>query len=146
MKRVLTYGTFDLFHYGHIRLLKRAKALGDFLVVGMSTDEFNAGKGKASVHDYETRKEILESVRYVDLVVPEFSWEQKVNDILMYEIDTVVMGDDWAGSDRFMYLNEYCDVVFLPRTEGISSTQLKVLHGYEQPMRTPLPTDLKPTG
>jgi glycerol-3-phosphate cytidylyltransferase len=125
VKRVLTYGTFDLLHHGHIRLLRRAKALGDYLVVAVSTDEFNAGKGKESYHDFALRKEILEAIRYVDLVIPEESWEQKADDVKRYEIDIVVMGDDWAGSDRFGYLEEYCDVVFLPRTEGVSTTEIK---------------------
>jgi glycerol-3-phosphate cytidylyltransferase len=125
MKRVLTYGTFDLLHHGHIRLLRRAKAMGDYLVVAVSTDEFNAGKGKKSYHDYELRKEIVESVRYVDLVIPEESWEQKVDDVERYFIDVVVMGDDWAGSDRFDYLKEHCELVFLPRTEGVSTTDIK---------------------
>ena len=135
MKRVLTYGTFDLFHYGHIRLLKRARALGDYLVVALSTDDFNAVKGKCSVHDYETRKEILESIRYVDLVIPEETWEQKARDIEMYGIDIVVMGDDWAGSDRFEYLRAYCELVFLSRTEGVSTTDLKKLAGHIQHAR-----------
>ena len=125
MRRVLTYGTFDLLHHGHIRLLLRAKALGDFLVVAVSTDEFNAGKGKEAFHDYETRKEIVEAVRYVDLVIPENSWEQKLDDVKKHNIDIVAMGDDWAGSDRFDYLQDYCDLVFLPRTEGISTTGIK---------------------
>ena len=125
LKRVLTYGTFDLLHYGHIRLLRRAAALGDYLVVALSTDEFNAGKGKTSFYDYETRKEMLEAIRYVDLVIPEKSWEQKIEDVQKYHIDTVVMGGDWAGSDRFEYLKEYCDVVYLDRTEGISTTDVK---------------------
>jgi glycerol-3-phosphate cytidylyltransferase len=125
MKRVLTYGTFDLLHHGHIRLLQRAKALGDYLVVAVSTDEFNAGKGKKSYHDYALRKEIVESVRYVDLVIPEESWDQKIDDIERYAIDIVVMGDDWAGSDRFDYLKDYCELVFLPRTDGVSTTDIK---------------------
>lgn len=125
MTRILTYGTFDLLHHGHIRLLQRAKALGDFLVVAVSTDEFNAGKGKESFHDYETRREIVEAIRYVDLVIPEISWDQKADDVRNYEIDIVVMGDDWADSDRFDYLREYCELVFLPRTEGISTTGIK---------------------
>jgi choline-phosphate cytidylyltransferase/glycerol-3-phosphate cytidylyltransferase len=125
MKRVLTYGTFDLLHYGHIRLLKRAKELGDYLVVAISTDEFNAGKGKKSYHRYETRKEMLEAVRYVDLVIPEDSWEQKAEDVRLYEIDVVVMGADWEGSDRFEYLRSHCELVYLPRTEGVSTSQIK---------------------
>ena len=125
MKRILTYGTFDLLHYGHIRLLKRAKALGDYLIVALSTDEFNELKGKKAYHNYEKRKMMLEAIRYVDLVIPENSWEQKKSDVLDYHVDVVVMGDDWAGSDKFDYLKEYCDIVFLPRTEGVSTTQIK---------------------
>jgi choline-phosphate cytidylyltransferase/glycerol-3-phosphate cytidylyltransferase len=125
VKRVLTYGTFDLLHHGHVRLLKRAKALGDYLVVAVSTDEFNEGKGKHACHDYASRKEVVESVRYVDLVIPEASWEQKLDDVKRYKIDIVVMGDDWAGSDRFDYLKEHCELVFLPRTDGVSTTEIK---------------------
>ena len=125
MKRILTYGTFDLLHYGHIRILKRAKELGDYLVVAISTDEFNAIKGKKAYYDYETRKKMLEAIRYVDLVIPEETWEQKVKDVQDYNIDVVVMGDDWAGSDKFDYLKEYCEVKFLERTPGISTTQIK---------------------
>jgi len=126
MKRVLTYGTFDLLHFGHIRLLKRAKALGDYLVVALSTDEFNLQeKGKKTYHSYETRKEMLEALRVVDLVIPENSWEQKVDDVKKYEIDVVVMGGDWAGSDRFEYLKEFCEVDYLDRTKGISTSQIK---------------------
>ena len=125
MKRVLTYGTFDLLHYGHINILKRAKALGDYLIVGLSTDEFNSIKNKKAYHNYETRKKMLEAIRYVDLVIPENNWEQKVNDIKKYEVDVLVMGDDWAGSDKFTYLQDYCEVIFLPRTPGVSTTQIK---------------------
>lgn len=125
MTRVLTYGTYDLLHYGHIRLLKRAKALGDFLVVAVSTDEFNALKGKAAYHDYETRKEIMEAIRYVDLVIPEHSWDQKIDDVRRYDIDVVVMGDDWATSDKFDYLRDHCELVFLPRTPDVSTTDMK---------------------
>lgn len=125
MRRVLTYGTFDLLHYGHIRLLQRARALGDYLVVALSTDEFNAGKGKISFYPYETRKEMLEGVRYVDLVIPEYSWDQKIHDVQEYHIDIVVMGEDWSGDSRFECLRDYCDVVYLPRTEGISTTDVK---------------------
>ncbi len=125
MKKVLTYGTFDLLHYGHVRLLKRAKDLGDYLVVALSTDEFNAGKGKISYFDYETRKEILSAIKYVDEIIPEVNWEQKVDDVVNNDIDIVVMGSDWAGSDRFDYLKEYCEVVYLDRTEGISTTKIK---------------------
>ncbi len=125
MKRILTYGTFDLLHYGHIRLLKRAKALGDYLIVALSTDEFNELKGKKAYHNYETRKLMLEAIRYVDLVIPEENWEQKINDVKEYKADVVVMGSDWAGSDRFNYLTDYCEVIYLDRTEGISTTKIK---------------------
>ncbi len=125
MKRILTYGTFDLLHYGHIRILQRAKEMGDYLVVALSTDEFNATKGKKAYHSYETRKKMLEAIRYVDLVIPENNWEQKIQDIKDYKIDVCVMGSDWAGSDKFDYLKEYCDVVFLERTPGVSTTQIK---------------------
>ena len=125
MKRVLTYGTYDLLHYGHIRLLKRAKELGDYLVVAISTDEFNAVKGKKAYHDYKTRKEMLEAVRYVDLVIPENTWEQKRDDVLDYKIDIVVMGSDWKGSEKFECLRDICEVVYLERTSGITTTQIK---------------------
>ena len=125
MKRILTYGTFDLLHYGHIRILKRAKELGDYLVVALSTDEFNSIKGKKAYHSYETRKKMLEAIRYVDLVIPENNWEQKVQDIKDYKIDVVVMGSDWADSDKFDYLKEHCELLFLERTPGVSTTQIK---------------------
>ena len=125
MRRVLTYGTFDLLHYGHIRLLQRAKELGDYLIVALSTDEFNEIKGKKAYHSYETRKKMLEAVRYVDLVIPEENWEQKINDIREYKVDVTVMGGDWAGSDKFEYLKDYCQLVYLERTEGISTTKIK---------------------
>lgn len=125
MKRILTYGTFDLLHYGHIEILRRAKELGDYLVVALSTDEFNESKNKTAYHSYETRKKMLEAIRYVDLVIPENNWEQKLDDVKEYHIDTVVMGSDWAGSDKFDYLKEYCDLVFLERTPGVSTTMIK---------------------
>ena len=125
MKRILTYGTFDLLHYGHIRILKRAKERGDYLVVALSTDEFNETKGKKAYHNYETRKKMLEAIRYVDLVIPEENWEQKVDDVKKFEIDELVMGDDWAGSTKFDYLKDYCELTFLSRTEGISTSQIK---------------------
>lgn len=134
MKRILTYGTFDLLHYGHIRLLKRAKELGDYLIVALSTDEFNKReKGKKAYHNYETRKKMLEAIRYVDLVIPEESWEQKASDVQKYDVDVVVMGSDWAGSDRFDYLKKYCEVVYLDRTEGISTTKIKKDLGLQEP-------------
>lgn len=125
MRRVLTYGTFDLLHYGHIRLLKRAKALGDYLVVALSTDEFNKIKEKEVYYNYEIRKEMLDSLKYVDLIIPEENWEQKVDDIKKYDIDVVVMGSDWEGSERFEYLREYCEVIYLDRTPDISTSQIK---------------------
>ena len=133
MKRILTYGTFDLLHYGHIEILRRAKAVGDYLVVAVSTDEFNEVKGKKAYHNYETRKKMLEAIRYVDLVIPEENWEQKINDVKDYKIDVVVMGSDWENSDRFDYLKEYCEVVYLPRTEGVSTTKIKQELGLQQP-------------
>ena len=123
MKRVITYGTFDLLHYGHINLLKRAKALGDYLIVALSSDEFNAIKNKKSYYTYEQRKMILEACRYVDLVIPEESWEQKKNDVKEYHIDTFVIGDDWKG--KFDFLKEDCEVVYLERTPEISTTKIK---------------------
>ena len=124
MKRVITYGTFDLLHYGHIHLLRRAKALGDYLIVALSTDEFNRNhKGKHSYFDYSQRKLLLEAVRYVDLVIPEESWEQKRRDVQDYHIDTFVMGDDWTGT--FDFLQKDCEVVYLPRTPEISTTKIR---------------------
>jgi len=125
MKRILTYGTYDLLHYGHIRLLKRAKALGDYLIVAISTEEFNAIKGKKAYHDYETRKEMLEAIRYVDLVIPENDWDQKRSDVIRYEVDVVVMGSDWKGHEKFENLRDLCEVIYLDRTEGISTTKIK---------------------
>jgi glycerol-3-phosphate cytidylyltransferase len=124
MRRIITYGTFDLLHYGHINLLKRAKSLGDYLVVALSTDDFNLNeKHKVTYFPFEIRKQLLEAIRYVDLVIPEESWEQKRNDIREYHIDTFVIGDDWQG--KFDYLKEQCDVVYLPRTPEISTTRIK---------------------
>ena len=125
LRRVLTYGTYDLLHFGHIRLLQRAASLGDYLVVALSTDEFNAIKGKESFYPYSVRKEMLEAVRYVDLVIPESSWDQKVSDIERYAIDVVCMGGDWAGDPRFEALKSKTEVVYLDRTEGISTTEVK---------------------
>ena len=133
MKRVLTYGTFDLLHYGHIELLRRAKALGDYLIVALSTDEFNSLKGKKAYHSYDTRKKMLEAIRYVDLVIPEEKWEQKIDDVKDYKVDVVVMGSDWADSDKFDYLKDYCELIFLPRTEGISTTKIKKDLGLIEP-------------
>ncbi len=123
MKKVITYGTFDLFHIGHLKILKRAKELGDYLVVAISSDEFNAIKGKKCEITCENRAEIVRAIRYVDEVIIEESWDQKPDDIKNNNIDIFVMGDDWQG--KFDYLNDLCEVVYLPRTEGISTTMLK---------------------
>ena len=124
MKRVITYGTFDLLHYGHINLLRRARALGDYLVVVLSTDEFNWNeKHKKCYFTYGQRKQMLEAIRYVDLVVPEENWEQKKTDVEKYGIDVFVMGDDWKG--KFDFLKDQCEVVYLPRTPEISTTEIK---------------------
>ena len=124
MKKVITYGTFDLLHYGHIQLLRRAKAYGDYLIVALSTDEFNWNeKQKKCYFSYEQRKMLLESIRYVDLVIPEENWAQKVSDVQEFNVDTFVMGDEWEG--KFDFLKDYCDVVYLPRTPEISTTQIK---------------------
>lgn len=134
MKKILTYGTFDLLHFGHIEILRRAKELGDYLVVAVSTDEFNDIKGKKAYHSYETRKKMLEAIRYVDLVIPEQTWEQKRNDVLEYKIDTVVMGNDWEGNNNFECLKDICDVLYLPRTEGVSTTKIKKDLGLQEPI------------
>ncbi len=123
MKKVITYGTYDLLHVGHINLLRRARELGDYLVVVVSSDEFNAIKGKKAYYSFEDRKKILESIRYVDEVLPEYTWEQKIDDVVKNNIDVFVMGDDWAG--KFDFLKDYCEVVYLPRTEGISTSKIK---------------------
>lgn len=124
MKKVITYGTFDLLHWGHINILKRAKELGDYLIVGLSSDEFNELKHKESYHSYEERKLILEAIRYVDEVIAEETWEQKNHDVEKYGIDVFVMGDDWKG--EFDFLKPQCEVVYLPRTKGISTSKIKV--------------------
>lgn len=124
MKRVITYGTFDLLHYGHINLLKRARLQGDYLVVALSTDEFNLNdKNKKCYFSFEKRKTLLEAIRYVDLVIPEHNWEQKRSDIELYHIDEFVIGDDWLG--KFDFLKPSCEVVYLPRTPEISTTKIK---------------------
>ena len=125
MKRVLTYGTFDLLHRGHINILRRAKELGDYLIVAVSTDEFNAIKGKKAYYSYVDRKMIVEAIRWVDEVIPEESWEQKFEDVEKHKIDIVCMGSDWADSPEFKKLEGKCELVFLPRTENISTTQIK---------------------
>lgn len=125
MKRVITYGTFDLLHYGHINLLRRAKQYGDYLIVALSTDDFNWNqKRKKCYFSFGKRKALLEAIRYVDLVIPEESWDQKVTDVREYHIDTFVMGDDWKGEFDFLQ-DEGVDVVYLPRTPEVSTTQIK---------------------
>ena len=124
MKRVITYGTFDLLHYGHINLLRRAKALGDYLIVGLSTDQFNwQEKQKKSYFTYEERKAMLEAIRYVDLVIPEETWDQKKTDVEKYHADVFVIGDDWKG--KFDFLQDQCEAVYLSRTPEISTTKIK---------------------
>lgn len=123
MKRVITYGTYDLLHYGHIELLRRAREMGDYLIVALSTDEFNHIKNKKSYYDYEQRKMMLESIRYVDLVIPEEGWGQKEKDVDRFDVDVFVMGHDWEG--EFDFLKDKCEVIYLNRTEGISTTKIK---------------------
>jgi len=123
IKRVITYGTFDLFHIGHLKLLERISKLADELIVAVSTDEFNELKGKKTIIPYSQRAQIVEAIKYVSKVIPENNWEQKPNDIIKYEIDLFVMGDDWKG--KFDFLDSYCEVKYLCRTENISTTQLK---------------------
>ncbi|WP_342388751.1 glycerol-3-phosphate cytidylyltransferase [Salinicoccus bachuensis] len=124
MKKVITYGTFDLIHMGHINILKRAKELGDYLVVAISTDEFNMLKHKQAYYSFEQRKQILEAIRYVDEVIPEETWDQKIEDVKAHDIDIFVMGHDWEG--EFDFLKDYCEVIYLPRTEGVSTTKTKM--------------------
>lgn len=124
MKKVITYGTFDLLHYGHIELLRRARALGDYLIVALSTDEFNWNeKRKRSYFPYDKRKMMLKAIRYVDEVIPEETWEQKKTDVEKYGVDVFVMGDDWQG--KFDFLKDKCEVVYLPRTPEVSSSAIK---------------------
>jgi glycerol-3-phosphate cytidylyltransferase len=124
MKKVITYGTFDLFHKGHLELLKRARSLGDYLIVAISTDEFNSlEKNKKSIYSFEDRSAIVGAIRYVDEVIPEKTWKQKITDVIDYKIDVFVIGEDWKG--KFDYLKECCEVVYLSRTEGISSSDVK---------------------
>lgn len=121
--RIITYGTFDTLHYGHILLLSRARAMGDYLIVGMSSDEFNAGKGKQAHFDFEARKKLLQTLRCVDMIIPEHSWEQKRDDIAAHKVDIFTMGDDWAG--KFDTLSDLCEVRYLSRTPNVSSTLLR---------------------
>lgn len=126
MKKIITYGTFDLLHYGHINLLKRAKELGDYLIVGLSTDDFNLiQKNKKCYFSYEERKKLLEAIRYVDLVIPESSWEQKISDIKEFKVNTFVIGDDWQGQFDFIENETNANVEYLSRTPEISITQIK---------------------
>lgn len=122
-KTVLTYGTFDMFHIGHLKLLQRLKNLGDKLIVGVSTDEFNDIKGKKTLIPYNQRAEIIANIKCVNMVIAEENWEQKIDDVKKYNVDIFAMGDDWEG--KFDFLKEYCEVVYLPRTEKISTTKLK---------------------
>src|SRR5690625_3618258 len=123
MKKVITYGTFDLLHIGHINILRRAKELGDYLIVGISSDEFNVLKNKKTYYSFEERKDILCAIRYVDEVIIENSWEQKANDIDKFNIDMLVMGNDWEG--KFDFLRNKCEIIYLTRTTGISTTKIK---------------------
>jgi len=123
MKKVITYGTFDLFHYGHLRILQRAKALGDYLIVAVSTDEFNMLKGKRCTYPFMHRAKIVESIKYVDLVIPEERWEQKEDDITKNGVNIFVMGNDWKG--KFDHLEKFCRVTYFPRTKDVSTTEVK---------------------
>jgi len=124
MRTILTYGTFDLLHIGHVRLLERARQLGDELIVGVSSDAFNEGKGKRSIIRYEHRAAIVEAIGHVSQIFPEEAWDQKEKDITRFGVDALVMGNDWEG--KFDHLKPLCDVHYLPRTSGISTTQLKM--------------------
>lgn len=126
-RTVITYGTFDMFHIGHLNLIKRLRELGDRVIVAISTDEFNELKGKKTLIPYAQRHEIVSALRYVDLVIPEVSWEQKLSDVQAYSVDVFAIGDDWSG--KFDYLKEHCEVTYLPRTAGISSSALKLALG-----------------
>jgi glycerol-3-phosphate cytidylyltransferase len=123
LKTVLTYGTFDLFHIGHLNLLRNLKALGSQLIVAVSTDEFNSLKGKKTIVPYHHRAEIVANIKFVDRVIPEVTWEQKRQDIAQYQVDIFAMGDDWVG--KFDDLTDVCEVIYLPRTKDISSTDIK---------------------
>ena len=124
MKKIITYGTFDLLHLGHVNLLRRARELGDHLTVALSTDDFNLGKGKQCFHTYSHRAAILDAIRYVDCIIPETCWEQKALDVQRLAINTFIIGNDWAG--EFDFLKPYCEVVYLDRTPDISTTSIKL--------------------
>jgi glycerol-3-phosphate cytidylyltransferase len=138
MRRIITYGTFDLLHYGHINLLRRAKELGDYLIVALSDDEFNKKqKNKECYFSYDERRQHLEAIRYVDLVIPEKSWNQKVQDVQLYHADVFVMGNDWEG--KFDFMKQYCEVIYLTRTVEISSSQIRSdLGGYGRSLTPPV--------
>jgi len=136
MKRVLVYGTFDILHIGHIYFLQDAKKLGDYLIVGLSTDAFNKIKKKEAYSSYSTRKEMLEALRCVDQVIPEADWDQKPSDIKEYNIDIIAMGDDWKDSEKFEKLRELCDVKYIDRRGGMSTTKIK--KDLERPQVNPL--------
>ena len=123
MKKVITYGTFDLFHIGHWNLLKRAKNQGDYLIVAISTDKFNTDKGKTSSMNFSERKEVVQSISFVDEVITEDDWDQKISDVKLHNIDVFVIGDDWEN--KFDFLEKYCKVIYLKRTKGISTTPIK---------------------
>ncbi len=125
MRVVLTYGTFDLLHYGHVNLLERAKKNGDYLIVGLSTDDFNRVKGKCHYQGYNERKAMLKSIKFIDKIIPEKEWDQKIKDIKKYKVDVIVMGDDWKGDPRFEELKSHCKVEYIKRTELISSSKIK---------------------
>ena len=130
-KTVITYGTFDLFHIGHLNIIKRLSALGYRLIVGVSTDEFNAIKGKRPIVPFAQRLEIVESIKYVDLAIPEDRWSQKREDIKTYDVDILGMGADWEG--KFDELSDEVEVVYLPRTDGISTTEMKrILSAFDE--------------
>jgi len=122
-KTIITYGTFDMFHIGHLKLLQRLKSMADTLIVAVSTDEFNKGKGKSTLIPFDQRAEIVQNIKCVDMVIAEENWEQKVDDIKKYNIDIFAIGDDWEG--KFDFLKDHCEVAYLPRTSDISTTQLK---------------------
>jgi glycerol-3-phosphate cytidylyltransferase len=125
MRKIITYGTFDTLHYGHILLLKRARALGDHLTVALSTDTFNEIKGKEAHFSYDERADLLRAITYVDVIIPEKSWDQKRNDIVTHGISVFAMGSDWDS--KFDFLSELCEVIYLPRTPRISSTAVRGL-------------------
>lgn len=125
MKKIITYGTFDTFHFGHLELLSRASKLGDHLIVGLSSDQFNQTKNKKSKFDFKKRQSWLKQIKCVNQIISEENWQQKADDIIKYNIDTLVMGSDWT--DKFDHLSNLCEIIYLPRTSGISTTLIKNL-------------------